>query len=440
MSYRVWRQWLFSLPWSLRWFVLFVLLRPVVDALYFLKDISPFLSPLYIIGALTPVLIACSYLSDSFPEKRFSGVDLFFVLWAWLSLFNAMALLGKDGLSVDSFGHVLYFITPAFIYLYVRHFIQSKENLLGLITTVLYSIIIPSVLIIYENIFMPLSTQTSRDLTRFEGIWADVVSYGMFFTTGLLAACYFFLERDTDISDGKRARILIVVMTVGLVGLLSIHHSASWIIFIVVFALFVWHSAGSRTSLSLFVALMLAAGGYFIFGEAISESIGSTVEREMNVIEREDKGVEDLFHGRGHRWAAFLSLWEPMPSLSKLFGVTFGTLDMRWQSVPVRYMTLRGVHSDYFRLLFATGLVGLISYLLFLGGAFFRSFSLPKAERFLVWGGLAILILYSVSTTPTLYATIQYICFSIIAYAASPRTATLESRASVRISPVLEAA
>lgn len=440
MSFRAWRHWFVGLPWSLKWFVILVLLRPLVDALYFLKDISPFLSPLYIVGGLTPVLIAASYLSDSFPEKRFSGVDLFFVLWAWLSLFNAMVLVGKDGLSVDSLGHLLYFVTPAFIYLYVRHFIQSKQDLQGLITTVLYSIIVPSILIVYENLFMPLSTQLSRDMTRFQGIWADVVSYGMFFTTGLLAACYFFLERDTGVPDGKRVRVLVAVTITGLIGLLSIHHSASWIIFIVVFALFVWHSTGGRTSLSMLVVVVLVAGSYLIFGDAISASFGNTIQRELNVIEREDKGIEDLFHGRGHRWAAFLALWEPMPSLSKLFGVTFGTLDMRWQSVPVRYMTLRGVHSDYFRLLFATGLVGLIAYLFFLGGTFVRSLRLPKAERFLVWGGLAILVLYSVSTTPTLYATIQYICFSIIAYAASPGTATLASPTAPRFRPVAQIA
>ncbi len=420
MSYRVWKEWLSSLPWPLKWFVLLVLFRPVVDALYFLKEISPFLSPLYIVGALTPILIVASYLSNSFPEKPPATLDVLFGLWAWLLFFNALALLLKNGFTIESLGHVFRFVTPAFIYFYVRHFTHSKQNLLGLITTVLYSIIVPSALILYGNIFMPLSTQMSRGLVRFEGIWADVVSYGIFFTTGLLAACYFFLEKGTGVPDGKRAWILVAVTAVGLVGMLSINHTASWFIFIVVFALFMWHGAGSRAAPNMLIVLVLVAGGYLLFGEAIDESFGTLVERELNVIEREDKGLKDLFHGRGHRWAAFLSLWESMPSLSQLFGISFGTLDLRWQAVPVRYMTLNGAHSDYFRLLFATGLVGFAAYLLFMGGVFFRSLRLPNAERFLVWGGLAILMMFSVSTTPTLYATTQYICFSIIAYAVSP--------------------
>ncbi len=430
MSYRAWKQWLLSLPWSLRWFVLLVLIRPIVDALYFLKGISPFLSPLYITGVLTPVLIAASYLSGSFPKKRLSILDVLFGFWAWILLFNALALLIKYGVSLESLEHSLHFITPPLIYFYVRHFIQSKENLLGLITTVLLSSIVPSVMLIYENVFDPVSTQTSRDLTRFLGVWSDISNYGVFFTTGLLAAGYFFFAKGTGVPNRRRTQVLAAVIIIGLLGLVSINHTASWIVFIFVFALFMWHGAGSQAALTTLVVLVVAAVGYLFLGEAINESVGTIFEREMNVIHREDKGFKDAFHGRGHRWAAFLSMWETMPALSKLFGVSFGTLDLRWQAVPVRYMTLKGAHSDYIRLLFATGVVGLATYLFALGAASFRSLTLPKAERFLILGGVAILMLFSVSMTPSLYATTQYICFSIVAYTALPRSVQVEDARS----------
>lgn len=57
MKFNQWKIWLKSKPWILKWFILLVLIRPIIDNLYFLKDISPFLSPLYIAGVLTPLMV-----------------------------------------------------------------------------------------------------------------------------------------------------------------------------------------------------------------------------------------------------------------------------------------------------------------------------------------------------------------------------------------------
>ncbi|HRZ78170.1 MAG TPA: hypothetical protein P5248_12420, partial [Bacteroidales bacterium] len=56
MKHREWKHWVRSKPWALRWFIYLVLLRPVIDNLYYLKHVSPFLSPLYIVGVLSPLL------------------------------------------------------------------------------------------------------------------------------------------------------------------------------------------------------------------------------------------------------------------------------------------------------------------------------------------------------------------------------------------------
>lgn len=70
MSFQAWKKWLLALPWSFRWFAILVLLRPILDVFYFLKEISPAISPLYIVGTLTPILIIFLFLTVHFPEKK----------------------------------------------------------------------------------------------------------------------------------------------------------------------------------------------------------------------------------------------------------------------------------------------------------------------------------------------------------------------------------
>ncbi|HEX5003120.1 MAG TPA: hypothetical protein VFW78_11545, partial [Bacteroidia bacterium] len=56
MSFRQWRRWYSGLHSSVKWFIVLVILRPVIDNFYYLKTVSPFLSPLYLVGVLTPLL------------------------------------------------------------------------------------------------------------------------------------------------------------------------------------------------------------------------------------------------------------------------------------------------------------------------------------------------------------------------------------------------
>ena len=130
MSFSVWKQWLGSLPWSLRWFVLLVLFRPFVDNFYFLKETSIFLSPLYIVGVMTPILIVASFFSGSLPKKNKSNLDQAFGFWGALVFFNVLALLTLQ-LSLDIMEVAIKMSTPVLIYFFARHLVQSKQDLKG---------------------------------------------------------------------------------------------------------------------------------------------------------------------------------------------------------------------------------------------------------------------------------------------------------------------
>ncbi|HXD93300.1 MAG TPA: hypothetical protein VNX01_08810, partial [Bacteroidia bacterium] len=86
MTYKEWKYWLKSQPWHLRWFTVLVLIRPIVDNFYYLKNISPFLSPLYLVGIATPIL--CVYAIISFKRKDKSVFDFLFGIWTILILLS----------------------------------------------------------------------------------------------------------------------------------------------------------------------------------------------------------------------------------------------------------------------------------------------------------------------------------------------------------------
>jgi len=88
------------MPWHLRWFVLLILFRPVLDNLYFLKNISPLLSPLYWVGILTPLLSIWAYLKERNITK--TVVDKRMTYWFVLIVASAMMIVFYDPLNLLS--------------------------------------------------------------------------------------------------------------------------------------------------------------------------------------------------------------------------------------------------------------------------------------------------------------------------------------------------
>ena len=82
MTFKDWKYWISALPWHLKWFAVLVLIRPIIDNFYYLKNISPLLSPLYLVGILTPILCISSIIS--YRKKDVSVFDILFGIWTVL--------------------------------------------------------------------------------------------------------------------------------------------------------------------------------------------------------------------------------------------------------------------------------------------------------------------------------------------------------------------
>ena len=118
MKFKNWKIWLKSKPWILKWFIILVLLRPIIDNLFFLKNISPFLSPLYIVGVLTPILVIIAITKTPKPQR--SSLDKYFKIWSFFVAIGIFFVILFDPLSMDSLEYLLKLSIPIYIYFFAR--------------------------------------------------------------------------------------------------------------------------------------------------------------------------------------------------------------------------------------------------------------------------------------------------------------------------------
>jgi hypothetical protein len=73
-------------------------------------------------------------------------------------------------------------------------------------------------------------------------------------------------------------------------------------------------------------------------------------------------------------------------------------------------------------MLFSSGIVGLCAYLLFFVQITVRALFAARSDRYLVWSVVALILLYSITTLPTLYSGLMYICLPVLAFGSRPRS------------------
>ena len=176
--FKEWKIWQAGIPWSLRWFIWVILLRPIVDNLYFLKNISPLLSPGYWVGLLTPLL--CIYAIITLKSPKTSKLDRFFRVWALSISIGTMLIFLFDPLTLLSFEFLIKLMLPIYLYPMLRRLIRSEQDLHQLVYTFLLSFIPVACILLFEITVNPIRVEESRGMSRIQGNFGDVVSYGLY--------------------------------------------------------------------------------------------------------------------------------------------------------------------------------------------------------------------------------------------------------------------
>jgi hypothetical protein len=411
MTFKEWKSWLAELPWALRWFPLLVVLRPIIDNFYFLKETSPFLSPPYIVGVLAPILALNAILTYRIPNL--SRIDKAFGYWSFMIGLGCLALLLYDPLSVLNLEFVLKLTMPVYLYFFLRVFISDLRDLHGIIFSFLLSAVFVAILLLYEVLVNPIRVEESRGLERIQGNFGDVVSYGMYIILALISASYFFFSRQHIVRFSSRMKLLMPVVLISFIGLLNIHHTASYAIFIILTGFFLIYNFRSRNQAVGILAIIVIGLVFTFFGsELIEERISPLVETDLAVYSGEQDS-DRLLHGRVGRWRLMLNQFASHQVWVQFFGYPW-KFDYVYQYIGI------GSHNDFVRILFATGIIGLFLYLNFLRALFQRLKELGKAQQYLIISVLAALLFYSISVTPTFYAPFMYFALAVFAYSSLP--------------------
>ncbi len=416
MSFRNWWIWMKSKPWSLKWFIIILLIRPVIDNFYYLKDISPFLSPLYIVGLLTPVLCIYGILRN---KKTRSVIDRVFGCWSFFVLFACIFLFLYEPNKLSVLQFFLKLTLPVYLFYFLRVFIKTKSDIIGVIFTFIISSVVAMSILLYEIIFNPISVQISRGVERFQGGYADVMNYAIYVSFGFLGFAFLFLK-ERFFRTGKTGLIWIFI-TLGVVvtALLKINHLMTIIVVGVTLVLLLLFSFRTRKSL-VFVVFIASFIVITSFGEKIFiESVDPLIEKDIEIMEGEGR-EEQLFHGRYGRWESLWNTFTREPVIVQCLGYPL--------SMKYPYGLIGGnVHNDFLRILFFTGYIGFIFYLLFLYMLYRKIRVLSPPFAFLALGSLMVLLLYSFSTLPTLYPPLMYPLLSVFAFLSLPRPYLYES-------------
>jgi O-antigen ligase len=417
MTFKDWKIWITSLPWHLKWFVILVLIRPIVDNFYYLKNISPVLSPLYFVGIATPIL--CIVGIVVYRKKDKSVFDFLFGTWTILMLISLFFMFLFDPLSKTFLEYLLKLTMPVYLFFFLRLLIRSRKDLDGILQTFIYSSLVVILIFLFEIFVNPVKVLKTRGLERIQGSYGDVMNYAIYMSLGFLIMCYFYLRNKNIGSMIKMNRNIIITIVLSLACLFKISHTASYGVFLVILALFILFNL--KTNKTAGVALIVVVGslGYFFGSATIEEKITPLIQTDIAVYEGK-KANERLLHGRVGRWKMMIEEYSEFSVPAQLFGMPL-TLQETYPYVGT------GSHNDFIRILFYTGILGLMTYLLILVNIFRRLKHLCSSDYFLTLGTFMILFMYSVSTCPTLYAPMLYIIYSVICYIALPKSILSES-------------
>ena len=277
------------------------------------------------------------------------------------------------------------------------------------------SSIFPACMLIYEALSGHLQAmETSRGLVRFRGSYADISNYGFYVTLNTLIVGYAYISKVFDYSQQQLRFLMMAVLSISVFTLTKIHHAATYGVFLSLVCLFVISNMTNLKGIGRVILVILLTTILFIaLKSSITESVTTLTRTDIEVLQG-SRTVEGAFHGRMGRWKRIWSRFSKEDSmLVKMFGVYLSGNErsVRWPGA--------GCHNDYLRITLLSGFCGIFLYLFFLFTLFRKCFFLQDSLRYLVLGALTVVLLYSVSLTPTVYMNLMYVVMTIFSYVAS---------------------
>lgn len=369
-------------------------------------------SPLQVAGVLT-VFLSLVY-GLRLPGRK-GQIPFMFRLFAILLVINLL-LLATELWSARGWINFVRYCTPIALFVYLVKVMRNEARFLGFVYTFLFSSVFPLSMLYYEAVFDPITyvpiSEGRGGGYRLTGLYADLFNYMSYVIGDFLLLSYLFVR---SLSKSRAMQVsalkIAIVLLLAVVGLLGLKHQASWIVFTFILASVVLAGFGNNRVRQY--VLIIGFPALLLAPVVVLPTLENLFAKELSAY-RGEADSDRIFNGRFIRWEYYFEHWEETSLLSKLTGVSFSNLDSKTKSA----MTGGGMHSDYVRFLFATGIIGLLGLLLFYLRVFLGRRSFRNPEKFIISTSVGIMCLYSVTSNPFgSSGSLMFVLFSSMALA-----------------------
>ena len=380
-------KWQITLPVAV--WLLLLLLRPAIDATWFLKNTDVGVSPLQVLGAGLPAFFVWAMWKrrGELASLLTSFWDV--LLWGALLLLAALAAVIVDP-GAESAGLALKFILPPLAILFGAVYLREESGWKYAAMAFAAAGLVPLLFLLYELIAGPMSTSLRGGVERYIGPYAQVSVYGLHLSLMLMGAGFLVLKYRS-----RWSYILLLLFTAILaLSAAFLVHVSTWAVWLGLTALIVITLARRAewlpAALLLAIAVLFTAAGFYLRSD---EDYRPVFMPDVEII-TSDAPPEWFANSRGEIWSRNMNDYFHLPWYAKLAG---SSLDGR----NYFQATASGAHNDFLRILMATGAAGLLLYFLWLLRSAVAIGKERGERRYFGLGAMVILLGYSVALTPT---------------------------------------
>lgn len=383
------RKYLGDIGWPVIVWLLLLLLRPLIDATWFLKETDVGVSPLQLLGAGLPAFFVWSI------WKRRHALSSVLLDWWEIISWGVLLLVAATAVVVispgqETMGLALKLVLPPLaIFFGVLYLREARARASAAIVLALAGVV-PLLFLSYELIAGPMATSLRNEVQRYIGPYAQVSVYGLHLSLMLMGVGYLaiiYRSRWSYIS----LFLLVALLAFSAAFLVHVSTWAVWLgLMGLIVLLFLLRGAWKPAVMLVGIAALFTIFGFTLRTEQPFQPVLMT---DVQVLTN-DAPPEWFANSRGLIWSNYLSDYLRLPLHAQIFGSSLsGRNDLGAMGF--------GAHNDFLRILMATGAAGLLLYLFWLARTTRAVLRSGGESRYLGLAALIILLGYSVALTPT---------------------------------------
>lgn len=388
--------------WPVVVWLLLLVLRPLVDATWFLKNTDVGVSPLQVLGAGLPAFFVLALWTKRGAFVAVWKSHWHVLLWGALLLVAAVAALAiqPDGASA---GTALKFVLPPLALLFGYFFVHDDATRERAALALTIAGVVPLLFVLYELLVRPMGLSVRGGVPRFTGPYAQTAVYGVHFSLMLLGAGYLALKRQGWIW------FLVLLAAVGVMGITAafVVHVSTWAVLAALTGLtllfLLRRKSWLRAALLAGTVIVTTAAGFLLRPEHTYRWV---LLRDVEIAKGEFP-AEQFANSRGLIWSNIVRDYARLPLHAQLFGSSHSGRNYF-------HATGFGAHNDFLRILMTTGIAGLALYLLWLARAVRSVLRQKELCMYIGAACLVVLLGYSVALTPTYIVPLVTVLFVVL--------------------------